>query len=403
LGRADLVPPKKPLGRRRKLAFAVALNLVVLGAVVLGLEVFGSFHAAKPTESFVASVRLDHTWPANGARYVWSWAAKNPEFGGPFWRRTNSQGWLHDTDVASKKPPGTYRVFYVGDSFTEGCVPAEDTVPVRVERYLDEAGLHPEVVNTGVWGYSPLIEYVLIRYVLAAYEPDLIVLNVDMTDDFDDWKYAQSAIYDADGLPWAVPPRDLSKSPFTETASGATKKTLATEAHMWLFKHSYFYNYLRDRAPHVDPPPQAPAPGLAQHFDWCIQNPWDDFTRTNAERTLLLVREIALLCGKLGIKLLVTAVPHWEQFSGGANGGARWSLRPIHEIERAARSGGAAYFDSYAALAPAIKGTLQPDFYWRDDMHFNPKGSRLWAEANKAALRDPALGLLPPWAYAHLK
>ena len=88
------------------------------------------------------------------------------------------------------KAPDTFRIFYLGDSFTEGTAPMDQSVPSRVEQTLNDlvqnSSLNFEVINTGTTSYSPTIFYILARYVLTDYDPDLIVVNVDMTDDFDD-------------------------------------------------------------------------------------------------------------------------------------------------------------------------------------------------------------------------
>ncbi len=65
-----------------------------------------------------------------------------------------------------------------------------------------------EVINTGTASYSPVIYYILLRHYLLPYEPDLVVLAVDMTDDYDDHVYRESLIRDSGGNPWAAPPND---------------------------------------------------------------------------------------------------------------------------------------------------------------------------------------------------
>jgi len=55
------------------------------------------------------------------------------------------------------------------------------------ERHLDESatGLLPrryEVVNTGVDSYSPLLEFLMLRQKWTRFEPDVVVLNFDVSD-----------------------------------------------------------------------------------------------------------------------------------------------------------------------------------------------------------------------------
>src|SRR5262249_10327984 len=150
-----------------------------------------------------------------------------------------------DHDVTVAKPKGTFRIFYVGDSFIQGTVPMDQSVPSRVQQALEPAfrsrGRSLEVVNTGTWSYSPTIYYVLLRYYLLDYTPDLVVLPVDMTADYDDWKYAFSVVNDPEGKPYAVPPRQLEASMFVDTRDGAVEATWNLKLHMFLFQSSYFY------------------------------------------------------------------------------------------------------------------------------------------------------------------
>jgi hypothetical protein len=85
--------------------------------------------------------------------------------------------------------------------------------------------------------------------------------------------------------------------------------------------------------------------------------------------------------------LMVTAVPHWKQFPRGAGQSPEWSARPHREVEKAVRARGATYFDSLAPLAAAVSASDQPRYYYRDDMHFNPRGNALWAQVHIDVLR----------------
>jgi len=120
---------------------------------------------------------------------------------------TNSLG-LRDREVTRPKPPGVFRVLMLGDSFTEGAgLPIETTVAKRVEAALNGHGCRTtvEVLNAGVASYSPILEYLQLKHMGLALQPDLVVLNFDMTDVHDDWVRTAVARLDAEGLPVAVP------------------------------------------------------------------------------------------------------------------------------------------------------------------------------------------------------
>lgn len=174
------------------------------------MEVITSFFVIKPSNFIMKNFRLNHTWPSNVKRMNDEWVEHNPDFDKPYLKVFNKQRWVESYDVELDKPENTYRIFYVGDSFTDGTAPMDQSVPSIVEKYLNEqchnSGVNFEVINTGTWSYSPVIYYILIRYYISQYSPDLIVLNIDMTDVFDDWKYRQTMIEDSMGNPWAAPP-----------------------------------------------------------------------------------------------------------------------------------------------------------------------------------------------------
>ena len=111
-------------------------------------------------------------------------------------------------DIKKTKPDNTYRIFYIGDSFTEGTVGMKQSVPSIVEKSLNSKNSDTkfEVINTGTASYSPSIFYILVRYYLSEYSPDLLVLNVDMTDMYDDFRYRQVMQLGKDGAPYAIHP-----------------------------------------------------------------------------------------------------------------------------------------------------------------------------------------------------
>ena len=98
---------------------------------------------------------------------------------------------------------------------------------------------------------------------------------------------------------------------------------------------------------------------------------------------------------------MLTAVPHYAQYAGDVTGATppALSARPHAELEKLAEEIGLPYLNSFEMLAPKVQGTPQTTYYYRNDMHFNPRGYALWASAHGDFLLDPANGLLPPALY----
>ncbi|MGH7202792.1 MAG: hypothetical protein ACREJB_19455, partial [Planctomycetaceae bacterium] len=114
------------------------------------------------------------------------------------------------------KPSGTYRVLCLGD---EAVLAAEveelHTFCARLEALLQtRTPLKVEVINAGVPGYCPLLSYLQVRHRLVALQPDLIILNVAMSDVADDRRYRRLTRMDQ-GVPLACPHPELhvSESP----------------------------------------------------------------------------------------------------------------------------------------------------------------------------------------------
>jgi len=399
-----------PLERAKRVVGVAAVNVVVLVGLVAFCELASSFFADKLASNVANAYRLNHTWKPLGRQVHDEWIKSNPDFPEPYVHVYNRQGWIEDYDIEPAKDPNTYRIFYVGDSFVEGTAPMDQSVPSIVETYLNDRAsgknMSFEVVNTGTSSYSPTIFYVLVRYVLMDYSPDLIVVVVDMTDDFDDWKYSETLIVDEHGNPWAVPERDPYSAAFVDTGERVVKADSWLRLQLFLARHSYTYNLLqRFVAPKENrAPPGAedddPGDEIYKRWSWC-QREWDDLTRRNVASTLDLLERLAVFCHENGVKVMFTAVPHYRQYAGRPDGTGEpaWSRRPHDEIARVAKENGVPYLNSLDALAPLIVGTPQRKYYYHRDMHFNPRGYRIWAEAHIGFISERENDLLPEEFY----
>jgi hypothetical protein len=171
-----------------------ALVVFGLAVAVAGAEVALRLVPAPERKAHLVSDPVRHH------RLQRSWSGVVQGF--PY--RTNVLG-LRDRDIATPKPAGVVRVLMLGDSFTEGGgFRDEDTVPRQAERALRATCAGIEVVNAGTASYSPILEYLQFREIGPAVAPDLVVVNLDMTDVHDDLIRTRLAELDADRLPIRV-------------------------------------------------------------------------------------------------------------------------------------------------------------------------------------------------------
>jgi len=131
---------------------------------------------------------------------------------------TNNRGMRGPGDYLYAKDPGTYRIAVMGDSFVFGVgVRAEETMSAELERLLNEQetalgatepgtaedalerGRKFQVYNFGVNSYSPVLEYIYLKKEVVKYDPDLVILMLDLCDVQDDYLYEDHIVYASDG------------------------------------------------------------------------------------------------------------------------------------------------------------------------------------------------------------
>lgn len=154
--------------------------------------------------------------------------------------KINSLG-LRDREYTLQKPANTFRILMLGDSFTEGDgVFSHETFSKQLERKLQSlpGPLRYEVINAGVGSYSPLLEYLYLKTQGLHLHPDLVILNFDLSDVYDDFSYTSLAVFDSAGVPIAVRPEPehsgLLKGPFAALKD-------------WLKNNTQLYNFIRIR------------------------------------------------------------------------------------------------------------------------------------------------------------
>lgn len=104
--------------------------------------------------------------------------------------QTNSLG-LRGPEIEIPKPNGTYRIICLGDERTAGTdVPEEETFCQQLQQLLQKGSkLKIEVINAGTPDYCPLLSSLQFKQKLMAARADLVLMNWDMSDVWDDYRY----------------------------------------------------------------------------------------------------------------------------------------------------------------------------------------------------------------------
>jgi hypothetical protein len=160
--------------------------------------------------------------------------------GGRQYVEINSLGY-RDRERTIAKPPRTFRVALLGDSFVEAFqVSQSETLAAILERRLNAecstSDAQYEVLNFGVSGFGTAEELETLRHRVSRFAPDLVVLNL----------YASNDLYDNS------PELGVEQNRLYYSLSDTGKLTRLgfsvrdNAVKQWLRAHSYAYLFVRD-------------------------------------------------------------------------------------------------------------------------------------------------------------
>ena len=90
---------------------------------------------------------------------------------------------LRDRDIGFERQKDVFRILMLGDLLVFGWgVPAEATIPKRLEALLNSSGIRAEVINAGVGNYNTSMEVAYLLNEGHRYNPDLILLGYFIND-----------------------------------------------------------------------------------------------------------------------------------------------------------------------------------------------------------------------------
>jgi lysophospholipase L1-like esterase len=292
---------------------------------------------------------------------------------------TNSQGMRTDRyrrEVSPQKPPGTVRILFLGPSFTFGWgAEFEETYPTLVGEMLRGSGRPVEIVNLGTPAQGIEPQLCWLESVGRRYQPDLVVQTV----------YGHRVPSFAGecperlACPVVVDSQLYTRPPTLVRRWAAYAKNLGIVFYTW-----YAFQRALGTADsgevgigkelHPPPPVDASdAAGLARGFE--------RYERT-IDRALGAQTEVVFLFIPMSYVVHPEDAPRWRHLLAADPTGARERIRS--DVE-AVRAQGHAIVDSTDFLV--ARGAGERLYHWLD-VHLNPAGNRVVAEALLPALAE---------------
>ena len=305
--------------------------------------------------------------------------------------RINNIG-FRGADVNLEKEPGVSRILMLGDSFTFGAgVGDDETFSAVLEEILNNASGSGkfEVLNLGVESYSPVLEYILLKRNIARLDPDIIIMNLDMSDIMNEFVYRKQAAIGPGGEPVAVDGREN----YARSREGADAKI-----EKWIYSHMFITTALLEmmRAKtnrSVTIEDVNVQTGIERKWDLTLEHTLGGREPENLHEMYDMVEDSILraqkLCESHGCEFILTIYPWGHQVSDSewVSGREGWlpagtmvtdtSDRTVEEIKSFALKNGISFINAFPSFrAYSGDGPL----YFQDDIHWTPEGHRVMAE-----------------------
>lgn len=358
---------------------ALLLNLILLGMAIFSsiliLEIFLEFTAIPGCKQ--GDPIYDHSYIPNCvSRFTtaeWNTAVT-----------INSAG-LRDDEI-TPKTEHEFRILMLGDSFTWGYgVEQEQTFSELLQQQLQLQGIN--VINAGATSYSPILEYLFLKNKGLQFQPDMVILNFDLSDLQDDYLREKKAQFQEEELIAVYNPE---KDGFGYNLRKRIQITnLINSIFVWIDKT-------------LPPPTEIDARLISD-----IRYDRYGLTREQAleqeeehwERTFSYITKIAELCEENNITFVLSTYPYGHQISnqewvtGRHNAGLlreeKYSDRAEKKIEQYAKEQHILLISMFTGFRLAEQ--QRAPLYFSYDGHFNQEGHAVAAEILYAGLTQEKL------------
>lgn len=297
-------------------------------------------------------------------------------------QRVNNLG-LRGVDITPDKPAATYRILMLGDSFTMGKgVKDDETFSAVLQQSLHQKlatcqDMQVEVLNGGVDSYAPVLSFIQLKRDLTPLQPDLVFLNLDVSDLTQESAYRRQAVRGEGGEIVAVPQRSGTKSNFDRFRDWTGRNLFFTRLALFYVNRAMGHREITVRNVVMEADPEIVAHTLVgdtvdRRQQWL--DIFDSISRIKAHAE------------KHGMQFVLTIYPWPHQLSDSEwvpgrdlfmPRGARPSNQSLNTIRELAATNGIELLDLYPAFRAQAGGER---LYFKHDMHFTAAGHRAMAQ-----------------------
>lgn len=220
---------------------------------------------------------------------------------------------LHDTNLTLEKPPNTFRILVMGDSFPQAWqVKLEQGFPWLMEQALNQ-GQRVEVINLGIDSYGTDRELLLYTALGWRFQPDVVLLTFYTGNDVKDNSYWLSS------LDLGKP---LERPVFTLGEDGQLRlhNTVETQIDPSRFPDSPAWTWLAEKVENSTPLPERPLPSvprvknetpyeLEYAVDLGLYMPPDEYWSDAWSLTEVLLLQFRDLVAQQGSKFGIVVIP----------------------------------------------------------------------------------------------
>lgn len=300
----------------------------------------------------------------------------------------NSLG-LRDREYTRQTPQGTARIIVVGDSFTEGFgVSEQDNFSSKLAVLLNTTADKPiEVLNAGVMGYSPTLEYLALKHKLLNLKPDIVILAFDLTDFHDEYvrnrQLAQTeTVLTDNNIQW--PYEDYP----TDTQIEEFRNPIPRSLGIWWQRHIVFSKLAVSRIKYllnIHQNPRSHVGNPEKDLFLIVRDVPESLYQellNSPKQALLLIHQLLM---EHNIPLLVVLYPHsyqadpmeWNEGRAlhGFEANKSYSTKPQEDLATFLRQNNIQVLNTI----PVFQNANRFPLYFPFDGHLNPNGHQLLA------------------------